>query len=88
MASGLSSLLQDDQFTRQRSVRINRNIDNRFGKSRVYLWNFINRCCIWIKAMGASLWSGVKGVVAQPIQAVKKKGAKGFVTVRLFVNNE
>ncbi len=38
--------------------------------------------------MGASLWSGVKGVVAQPIQAVKKKGAKGFVTVRLFVNNE
>lgn len=38
------------------------------------------------KAMGASLWSGVKGVVSQPIQAVKKKGAKGFVTVVILQN--
>ena len=38
--------------------------------------------------MGASLWSGVKGVIAQPIQAVKKKGARGFVTVRVCMKDE
>ena len=32
------------------------------------------------KAIGASLWSGVKGVVTTPVNEVKKKGAIGLLT--------
>lgn len=32
------------------------------------------------KAIGASLWSGMKGVVTTPVNEVKKKGAIGLLT--------
>ena len=35
MASGLSSLLHDDQFSFQRRARINRNSEQRFARSQI-----------------------------------------------------
>lgn len=32
------------------------------------------------KAIGASLWSGVKGVITTPVNEVKQKGAIGLLT--------
>ena len=32
-------------------------------------------------AVGESVWSGLKGIITQPIADVKKKGAVGILTV-------
>lgn len=32
--------------------------------------------------MGSSIWSGIKGVVTTPVNDVRTKGARGYITVR------
>ena len=36
-------------------------------------------------AVGESVWSGLKGIITQPIADVKKKGAVGILTVWLII---
>ena len=31
--------------------------------------------------MGSSIWSGIKGVVTTPVNDVRTKGARGYITV-------
>ena len=67
IASGLSSLLHDDQFSFQRRARINRSSDQRFARSRVS-GDVFPRLGIWVASSGSGVveWCEGSGCPASP----------------------
>ena len=79
----MSLILRDNEFNSKRAIRINLSTNNHFFKG-IYRIVSMN---VGVKAgsiaIGESVWSGLKGVISQPVSDVKKKGVVGLLTVGL-----
>ena len=74
-------ILRDNEFNSKRAIRINLSTNNHFFKGIYRIAGMIVGVKAGSIAVGESVWSGLKGVISQPVSEVKKKGAVGLLTV-------